>query len=169
LHQNFGEHGRQDYLIVRIRDHKFYLVEPPNSQELLTSLRKSRRDWPRQLEGQGKLFLELPLVPGKGFPTERGAGVESGSPVPTGFDSWLVKERRQVKLDGVKANIPLGPQSEYSLVYGLNKSERTVEFVPGLGITAYEHDGYAGVPPKDEEWEGHCKLIEYHRGLSLGK
>jgi hypothetical protein len=53
---------------------------------------------------------------------------------------------------------------QYSLVNGLNKSAKTVEFIPGVGITSYDYHGYAGVAPDSAEWEGHFKLIEFFRG-----
>jgi hypothetical protein len=36
--------------------------------------------------------------------------------------------------------------------------------VPGAGIVAYDYHGYAGVPPDSADWEGHIRLVEYHRG-----
>jgi hypothetical protein len=163
VHRFAGEQGRQQYLIIAFGERRYYLVEPPQAEPLLARLRKSDADLAREVEGQGQLFLELPLVAGQGFPAERKSGEGGGSPAP-GFDSWLVKEREEVRLADVKGDVPRGPVERYRLVYGLNKSERTVEFVPGVGIVAYDYHGYAGVPPDSTDWEGHIRLVEYHRG-----
>jgi hypothetical protein len=161
-----NEPKRGDYLVVAVRNRKFYLVAPPNSQDLLRHLKQTHTDWAPLVQGQGRLFLELPLVAGKGFPTEQAAR-ENSSKYRPGFDSWLVKNKRALRLDSLKTNVSLANIEQYCLVYGLNKSEKRLDFVPGVGITEYDYHGYAGVPPAHAEWKGLCKLIQYHRERPL--
>jgi hypothetical protein len=158
-----NEPKRRDYLVVAVRDNAFYLVAPPNSLDLLQLLKQSKSDWTPLVLGQAQLFLELPLTPGSGFPTEQGTQENTGPHRP-GFDSWLVQDKTRLSLGNLKANVPLGSVEQYSLVFGLNKSEKTVDFVPGVGIAAYDYHEYAGVLPHQAEWEGHCKLVEYRQG-----
>ena len=151
------------YLIVAVRNTEFYLVAPPRSQELFQRLKQTQPPWAPLVQGQGRLFLELPLIPGRGFPTEEAADAKSGPHRP-GFDSWLVLKRMRLRVQGLKSNVPLDSAEQYSLSYGLNKSEKKVDFVPGVGITEYDYHGYSGVPPAHTEWKGLCKLIQFHRG-----
>jgi hypothetical protein len=137
-------------------------LPPPNSRDLFHHLKQNRPDWAALIRGQGRLFLELPLVPEKGFPIEQAAKEKSGPNQP-GFDSWLVYDKRRLTLDGLKTNVSLGSVEQYGLTYGLNKSEKKIAFVPGVGITKYDYHGYAGVPPAHAEWNGVCKLVQYHR------
>jgi|SRR5271169_1639611 len=157
-----NEPKRRDYLVVAVRNNTFYLIAPPNSRDLLSHLKQTQTDWAPLVQGQAQLFLELPPIPGSGFPIEQGTQ-ENDGPHRPGFDSWLVQDQTRLTLDGVKANVPLGGVEQYSLVYGLNKSEKKVGFVPGVGITEYDYHGYAGVPPAHAEWGGRCKLMQYHR------
>ena len=157
-----GEPKRGDYLVIAVRNRKFYMVATPNSKDLLRRLKQTHTDWAPLVQGQGRLFLELPLVAGKGFPTEQAAQENSGQHRP-GFDSWLVKNKRTLRLNGLKTNVSFGNVEQYRLVYGLNKSEKRVDFVPGIGITEYDYHAYAGVPPAYSEWEGLCRLIQYYR------
>jgi hypothetical protein len=90
-----SEPKRGDYLVVAVRSTKFYLVAPPNSQELLHRLKQTQTDWVPLVQGQGRLFLELPLITGRGFPTEQAAEENSGPHRP-GFDSWLVQDKRRI-------------------------------------------------------------------------
>jgi hypothetical protein len=69
----------------------------------------------------------------------------------------------RLRLQGLKSNVSLGRVEQYGLAYGLNKSEKKVDFVPGVGITEYDYHGYSGVPPAPTEWKGLCKLIQFHR------
>jgi hypothetical protein len=159
-----SEPKRGDYLIVAVRNSAFYLVPPSTSQDLFHHLKQNRSGWAVLIRGQGRLFLELPLVPGKGFPIEQAAKEESGPHQP-GFDSWLVNDKRRLTLDSFKTDVPLGSVEQYSLTYALNKSEKQIAFVPGVGITEYDYHGYAGVPPTHAEWEGICKLVQYQLSL----
>src|SRR5271169_4441317 len=114
---------RRDYLVVAVRNNAFYLVAPPNSKDLLNHLKQTQTDWAPLVQGQGQLFLKLPLIPGGGFPPEQTAQ-ENSRPNRPGFDSWLVRDKRRIRLDGLKTNVSLGRVEEYSLVYGLNKSDK---------------------------------------------
>jgi hypothetical protein len=159
-----GEQGRRDYLIISRSGRKFYLVEPPDSLPLLALLKNPRSDWSRELgrrerEGSDQLFLELPLEPGKAFPSERRASAQTAP----GVFSWLVKDRQAVTLKAVEGDAPADTVTQYTLTYGLNKSDTTLSFVPGVGITSYSYHGYAGVPPDQIEWQGQLQLAEYHR------
>jgi hypothetical protein len=123
-----SEPKRGDYPIVAVRNSEYYLVAPPQSQDLLQGLKKTQTDWASLVHGKG------PLITGRGLPTEQ-AAEENSAPHRPGFDSWFVQNARRLKLKGLKTNVSLGSVEQYSLVYGLNKSEKKVDFVPGVGIT----------------------------------
>jgi hypothetical protein len=157
-----GEQGRRAYLIISRDDRRFFLVEPPDSLPLFAHLKNPRSDWSHELEqrereGKDQLFLEAPLEPGKGFPSEQHTGAAPGA------FSWLVRDRQTVRLRAISGDVPDNSVAQYTLSYGLNKGETTVSFVPGVGITAFTYHDYAGVPPDQVEWQGHLELAEYHR------
>lgn len=53
-----NEPKRRDYLVVAVRNNAFYLVAPPNSQDLLNHLKQTQTDWAPLVHGQAQLFLE---------------------------------------------------------------------------------------------------------------
>jgi hypothetical protein len=136
----------------------YRLVDPPMAQDLWQHIASRSTAWRGVVAEHGRTILEMPLKIGEGFASERVSAPRAG------FDSWNVTSTLPARLEGVKGDVPPDALTEFILSRGLNKSETTVGFVPGIGIVSYTYEGYAGVPPDEATWSGSFTLTEWHRG-----
>ena len=143
------EEGEQpsEYVIVQVGPNRYYRAE--------TDVLDRLRDESDQLLGlvsDYKLFLDVPLVPGKRF-----CDVEHIT-LSDGWYCWNVWGSTPVDLSHVSGVDFSQPVDEYTIAFRTNPDHVFVKFVPGLGITQYTYVHHGTVSEAD------MRLIEYHPG-----
>jgi hypothetical protein len=142
-----------DYLIVRVRPGKYYLVRQLRTEETLRRLR-DQNDLLAGLVREDEIILDAPLAPGK---------IYGEADLITRQDkmySWIVEEARPAELRGIKGIAPAGRKMEYEITHRTLPGHRIVDFVPGIGITRYVYGHHGTVSETD------VKLVEFRRGES---
>ena len=156
------EMPRTDYLLIRVGEEKYYLLDDDMMAAALKRLR-DRTDLLDGLVDEHYLEFDLPLSRGKVFgdPEQMSREkevIESGDLERVGW-LYVVENERQIKLQDVRGIDPSETVTQYQLRYGTNTSWREMEFVPGIGITKF-HFSYH--PAGCLILETDVRLIEYH-------
>jgi len=156
------EMPRTDYLLIRVGEEKYYLLDDDMMAAALKRLR-DRTDLLDGLVDEHYLEFDLPLSRGKVFgdPEQMSREkevIESGDLERVGW-LYVVENERRIKLQDVRGIDPSETVTQYQLRYETNSSRREMEFVPGIGITKF-HFSYH--PAGCLLLETDVRLIEYH-------
>ncbi len=140
-----------DYLIVRFFPSRFYLLGQADVKTALDALRDNKNIL-QGLVKEPQLFLDFPLIEGKRFgETELVTRTDE-------FYSWVVRSKRQSRLDGVKGVSNTRIWTIYTVSQYTVGSHTEFEFVNGVGIIKYlgHHNGTVS--------DFDMKLVEFHPG-----
>ena len=156
------EMARTDYLLIRVGEEKYYLLDGDMTAAALKRLR-DRTDSLDGLVEEHCLEFDFPLSRGKVFgdPEQMSSErqeIESGNLERVGW-LYVVEKERQIKLQDVRGIDPSETVTQYQLRYDTNSSRREMEFVPGIGITKF-HFSYH--PAGCLILETDVRLIEYN-------
>jgi hypothetical protein len=146
-----GSPERKDSLIVQEDERKFYLINFDDAQNAIKEVQdpgKSLGD----IVTEDDQILELPLAKGKKFGCDAATMQREDSEY-----CWMVDSAREASLNGVKG-ITHERRTAYTIRYVTNPDDTQIDFVPGVGITAYEYHHHG------TEAETDLKLVEFHLG-----
>lgn len=133
-----------DYLIVEYDTGKYYLIRETRLSHVLGRLRDTRDDLD-SLVLQHELFLDLPLSLDKTFGgwdnDYHWQVIEVDS-----LDPWLIRD------------LPLFSFTRYRLALVTLPDHTTIDFIPGIGITAYSYVHHGTVS------EVKVKLVDFRVG-----
>jgi hypothetical protein len=146
-----GSPERKDSLIVQEDEYKFYLVNFDDAQNAIKEVQdpgKSLGD----IVTEDDLILELPLAKGKKF----GCDAEAMQREDLEY-CWMVDSTSQTSLNEVKGITHEG-RTAYRIRYVTNPDDTSLDFVAGIGITAYHYHHHG------TEADTELKLVEFHLG-----
>jgi hypothetical protein len=147
-----GNPPRKDSLLIQSKDGGFYLIDEEDFAPSLKSLEDSHDDL-HGLLVEDALILHLPLTQG-----EKICGPD-GMQRDDSMYCWIVESNRDADLETVKG-APPGKRTVFTLTWSSNPDDTEVEFVPGLGITAYSYHHHGTTADTE------LKLLEFHPGGS---
>lgn len=150
LNGSRGDSKPEDSLIVQSGENKYYLIPSYASPKVLARLRDPH-DSLADLVTDNELILDLPLTPLKKF-----CGPE-GMARTDGFYCWVVSQETPAALAGVKG-VPAGSRTAYEIRFVTVPDATTIEFVPGVGITAYKYENHQTTGNTE------LSLVEFHPG-----
>jgi hypothetical protein len=156
------EMPRTDYLLIRVGEEKYYLLDDDMMEAALKRLR-DRTDLLDGLIDEHYLEFDFPLSRGKVFGDPETMSwekevIESGDLERVGW-LYVVENERQIKLQDVRGIDPSETVTQYQLRYWTNTSSREMELVPGIGITKFH---FSSRPAGCLILETDVRLIEYH-------
>ena len=156
------EMAATDYLLIRVGEGKYYLLDDDEMEAALKRLR-DRTDSLDGLVEENYLEFDFPLSRGKVFgdPEQmlrEKQEIESGDLERVGW-LYVVENERQIKLQDVRGIDPSETVTQYRLRYETNTSRREMEFVPGIGVTKFHFSAH---PAGCLILETDVRLIEYH-------
>jgi len=137
-------------IVIRTQDAKFYLIEGNEAKSLLSQLDNPHYSW-RQVPIDDDWFLQLPLAEGKKFCDAN--GMKRGD----GKYCWVTGPAHATPLAGVKGIQP-GKRVAYRVEYLTNPDDMEFDFVPGIGMVAYEYHHHGTTADTE------LHLIEFHDG-----
>jgi hypothetical protein len=146
-----GSPERKDSLIVQEDEHRFYLINFDDAQNAMKEVQdpgKSLGD----IVTEDDLILELPLAKGKKFGCDAEAMQREDSEY-----CWAVDSAHQTSLNEVKG-ITHDQRTAYTIRYATNPDDTSLDFVPSIGITAYQYHHHGTVADTE------LKLVELHLG-----
>jgi hypothetical protein len=146
-----GRPERKDSLIVQEDEHKFYLINFDNAQNAMKKVQDPSKSL-GDIVTEDDLILELPLSKGKKFGCDAATMQREDSEY-----CWMVDSVRETSLNSVKG-ITHEPRTAYTIRYATNPDDTQIDFVPGVGITAYEYHHHG------TEADTEIKLVEFHLG-----
>ena len=155
LNWSAGDAQPQLSMLIETEDSKFYLNSEWNTQAVKDQL--DNPNYPlRELVDADDWFLQLPLAEGKKFCDQEAMAREDGE------YCWVAGPPHPADLHGVKGVAP-GARTAYELRYATNPDDTEMEFVEGIGITAYEYHHHGTVAETD------VHLVEFHPAESAGR
>lgn len=146
-----GSPERKDSLIVQEDERKFYLINFDDAQNAMKEVQdpgKSLGD----IVTEDDQILELPLSKGQKFGCDAATMQREDSEY-----CWMVDSVRETSLKEVKG-ITHEERIAYTIRYVTNPDDTQIDFVPGIGITAYEYHHHG------TEAETDLKLVEFQLG-----
>ena len=146
-----GSPERKDSLIVQEDEHKFYLVNFDNAQNVMKEVQNPGKSL-ADIVTEDDLILELPLSKGRKFGCDAATMQREDSEY-----CWRVDSVRDTSLDSVKGITP-ERRTAYTIRFVTNPDDTQIDFVPGVGITAYEYHHHG------TEADTALKLVEFHLG-----
>ena len=140
-----------EHLIVRVGGDKYYLLSGDRAKDTWERL-QDEDDILVDLVKDHELFLDLPLVPNKGF------GETFQLTRQDWMYFWVVQGEEQVTLTDVKGLSSTDEMTQYELALRTIPAHQIVSFVPGIGFTHYVYSHHGTVAEMD------LALVEYRAG-----
>ncbi len=146
-----GSPERKDSLIVQEDENKFYLVNFADAQNAMREVQDPGKSL-GEIVSDDDLILDFPLAKGKKFGCDAEAMQREDSEY-----CWMVDSAHQTSLNDVKG-ITHERRTAYTLRYVTNPDDTTLDFVLGIGTTAYQYHHHG------TEADTELKLVEFHLG-----
>ena len=140
-----------DYSIVYDGVSKYYLLSEENGAQVLARVRAASGDL-ADLLTPDDLFLALPLKAGKDFAND------PSTPRTDHWYCWTVERAWTQPLTGITGLDPTPSHPSFRLAYRTNPDEQVMDFVPGIGLTAFTYIHHGTVA------EAHLLLVGFHAG-----
>lgn len=125
-----------DYLILRVGNSKYYILDQPRADEAIKRL-KNMDDFLGGLVSEDDLFLEYPIKKGDVF----GQAAQLTRPDMSYF--WFVESVDKIRPEGIKGVASQKELEKYVLTFQSAPDHQIVGFIPGVGISSflYMHHG----------------------------
>lgn len=146
-----------DYLIIRVGESKYYILDQPRAGEAIKRL-KDMDDFLGNIVTENDLFLEYPVKKGDVF----GEAAQLTRPDMSYF--WFVESVEKIKPEGIKGLASEKELQKYVLTFQSAPDHQIVGFIPGVGISSFTYVHHGTVA------ETHLKLVEFkHASKEAGK
>lgn len=139
-------------LIVRDGDNRYYLIQDDRQATVLQRLR-DRKDDLTDLLDASDVMLQFPLTRGMTF-----GKMADLAPRTDTWYCWAVEQAWRASLRGITGVSATAPHDIFQLAFRTNPDHQLLNFVPGIGITAYTYVHHGTVA------ESHARLIAFTPG-----
>lgn len=137
-----------DYTMIIVDAKKFYLLQNTRAFEKIKNKEDLADDF-----SDDDLWFDFPLTLGKTYAYMN----ELAKQREDHYYQWYVKNESPADLSSVKGALPAAAaETEYEIEFYTLPGHRTINFVPGIGITGYTYVHHGTIS------EAYLKLIEYH-------
>lgn len=137
-----------DYLILRVGNSKYYILDQPRADEAIKRL-KNMDDFLGGLVSEDDLFLEYPIKKGDVF----GQAAQLTRPDMSYF--WFVESVDKIRPEGIKGVASQKELEKYVLTFQSAPDHQVVGFIPGVGISSFLYMHHGTVAEAD------LKLVEF--------
>lgn len=144
-HEGCLESDDDTMIIVDLN--KFYLINDIGAFEEI----ESKEDLSDDLNDDN-LWFDFPLTPGKTYAYMD----EYTKQREDHYYQWYVKSKSPADLKGVKGVLPSVTATEYEVEFYTLPGHRTINFIPGIGITGYTYVHHGTIS------EAYLELVEYY-------